>query len=81
MTPSRSKKMRAREVVFTLVEEVHVADPASKTVARCSAGIFVASLGWATSADQAASRMSCSSEINRSQDESTSVDVAVACLN
>ena len=54
--------------MFTLLEEVHVADPASKTVARCSAGIFIANFGWATSADQAASRISCCSEINRSQD-------------
>ena len=73
--------MRASEVVFTLLEEVHVVDPASNTVARCSAGIFVASFGWATSAHQAASRTSCCSEISLSQDQSTSVDTAVACLN
>ena len=81
VTPSWSKKMRAIEVLFTLLEEAHVAQLASKTIARCSAGIFIANLGWATSADQAASRMSCCSEINRSQDQSTSVDAAVACLN
>ena len=81
MIPSSSKKMRAREVVFTLLEEVHVADPASKTVARCSAGIYIANFGCATSADQAASRTSCCYEINRSQDQSTSVDTAVACFN
>ena len=52
--------------MFTLLEEVHVANLASKTVARCSAGIFIANLGWATSADQAASKMSCCFEINRS---------------
>ena len=67
--------------MFTLLEEVHVAAPASKTVARCSAGIFIANFGRATSADQAASRTSCCSQINRSQDQSTSVDAAVACLN
>ena len=58
--------MRASEVVFTRLEEVHVADPASKTVARWSARLLVASFGWATAADQAASKMSCCYEISRS---------------
>ena len=80
MTVNRntSKNILASEVVLTLIDDDHAAEPAKRTVERCSTGTRAASPRCGTTEAQDLSRASGCSAIKPSDDQSATVGAVAA---